>query len=396
MSMSPPSLSLSVVPCSSRAFCCVYCEKDGVECTSHEEHCMHPHDQPALHFLVHEGPQRHDIHAACLNPELVHRILPLAHYSDIAGYDSSSANAQRLIRRTILHKLSEFYASREQRTALVFNREPEQFADRLVERLTCGACLQVLYRPVELGCGHLLCSGCWVQWMAYAKDLGDGSCPCPSCRRPVRVDRVRSSAAIQLIIEGMHTRCTHHSSGCDDWLTVGKDERNLHAHLRSCGYAPVHCSDCGQQMQRRLLRRHEEDDCSFLCPSCHRQVLSKQRKTHQHGLDSELCVDASFCPNRCDSRTMHVDDVREHVRDCPAERVCCDMCGAEYARRDEMEHMQQTVVLHVHQQQRVIKRQREEIAELRKRVDCTQGQQPQPCDEEAEESAKRRRSHSSQ
>ena len=375
MSSSSPSpsssLSLSVVSCSARSFCCVYCTRDRVETTSHEEHCVHPHDQPSLHFLLHEQAQRWDMHAACLNPELVHSLVPLAHCRDIGGYEQSSDAAQRLIRRAVVHKLSEFYAEREVRTARVFNREPEAFADRLVDKLTCGACLQVLYRPVELGCAHLLCEGCWVQWMSHSKDTGSGTCPCPTCRRPVHIDRVRSSPAIQLMVEGLQVRCVHHSSGCSDWLTVGREERNLHAHLSSCGYAPVRCDDCGQEMQRRLLRRHEVNDCAFLCPSCHRQVQTAQRKAHRNGLDSDLCIDARFCPNQCDARTMHVDDVEEHLRDCPAERVGCDICGVEYVRRDEMEHMQKAVVVHVHQQQRLIKRQREEIAELRKLVDST-------------------------
>ena len=270
---SSSSLSLSIVQCSSRAYCCEYCERDHIACTSHEEHCFHPTDSPSLHFLLREGDRLWDIHPACLNVGLVHRLLPLAHCSDILGYDDCAPLARLLIRCLVLHKLSEFHRERELRVAAVFDRDPAAIADRFGERLTCAVCHLVLYHPVELGCAHLLCEGCWVHCMRHSKDIDGGSLPCPTCRSLVNVSWVRHSPAIQLMVQGLQARCVHHVDGCDALVVVGQDERQLRAHLSRCAFEKVQCSQCGRRVERMELHDQRDlvDRTLLLCPLCHQQ-----------------------------------------------------------------------------------------------------------------------------
>jgi hypothetical protein len=136
----------------------------------------------------------------------------------------------------------------------------------------------------------------------------------------------------------MEVRCVHHTEGCEEWIVVGRDERNLHSHLLHCPYHPVQCEQCGQSMPRQLLSRHLFADCSDI-----------------------HCSDVTW------------DAKLERRDECEEERARCDICGDEYRRKEQDAHMDRAMMKHVKLQQMTIKRQREEIVKLRKAVEETVG-----------------------
>ncbi|KAL0221787.1 hypothetical protein RCL1_001641 [Eukaryota sp. TZLM3-RCL] len=61
----------------------------------------------------------------------------------------------------------------------VVTSAPSALTDSLKELLTCGVCLDILANPVQLNCGHVLCSECVHAWMTSARKT------CPTCRQKV-------------------------------------------------------------------------------------------------------------------------------------------------------------------------------------------------------------------
>lgn len=64
--------------------------------------------------------------------------------------------------------------AREAQEAAVAKRNEE-----LEKVLECPTCLNLLYQPITLLCGHSFCGVCLKSW------LRSGSCICPMCRTPV-------------------------------------------------------------------------------------------------------------------------------------------------------------------------------------------------------------------
>ena len=340
---------------------------------AHDDSCLH-FPSGSVHFMV-QSPDDHKLfrhyHPACLPGSVVQAAMPLAHSGRIEGVIGSAEAV--LVWRVLVDKLQAFYKQRDAELRALYDREPDAFTDRVVDRFVCSVCRLVLHRPVELSCAHLLCESCWVQWLPHgAADSAGRSCPCPVCKQQQQLRDVRHSAAIQLIIEGLEVRCVNHQLGCRQQLTVGKEERGLQRHHDLCGFVTETCNECGAQLPRYRLAAHLADECQYHCDSCHRQVKTASRAEHSDGQDG-FCLDAVPCPNACSSSvSLHRDDVPAHRLLCPAEQLQCAMCPRQYRRSKEADHLQQFVVEHLSNQSRLISGQQAEIAELRRIVQTAQ------------------------
>ncbi|KAJ7361783.1 TNF receptor-associated factor 3 [Desmophyllum pertusum] len=106
------------------------------------------------------------------------------------------------------------------------------------------------------------------------------------------------------------------------------------AHEESCQYGDVQCQACGETMERRLLKRHRENDCinkAVACTYCGGEVRQSNMKDHL-----EVCFKFPIsCILNCGKEDIPRDMMEEHVTtQCPkAEHLCpfsvhgCDFKG---------------------------------------------------------------------
>ena len=99
-------------------------------------------------------------------------------------------------------------------------------------------------------------------------------------------------------------------------LTPSDDNRDS-----GCSFVQLDCSHCKEKIKRKILREHEENDCSKRPYKCH-------------------CCD--------DYESTFEDVTTEHISVCPSLLIpCANECGETLQRKDLASHLETTCPLHV-------------------------------------------------
>ena len=173
----------------------------------------------------------------------------------------------------------------------------------------CAICLLPARDPqqTKCECAKLYCKSC------YDK-LKTSSETCPTCRQPLDAFPDRNSYRR---IKGLRVKCT--STGCP-W--INKLE-SLKAHLETCGYVLVLCSNCKQHIVRDKHLLHCAEECPLrrhMCKHC------KAVGPYKEMIDGHLekCPDLMVpCPNSGCEVSIKRKDMASHHLECPHETINC-------------------------------------------------------------------------
>ena len=108
---------------------------------------------------------------------------------------------------------------------------------------------------------HVFCLAC------ISEHLKVNSQTCPECNEHLSVDTLRRPRVLNNYLSKLKINCNYASRGCPQYSCV----EELEAHVASCGFAPVLCSNegCGMEINRQERQHHATVVCEFKKMKCH-------------------------------------------------------------------------------------------------------------------------------
>ena len=215
-----------------------------------------------------------------------------------------------------------------------------QFVKTPSDTLICTVCFLPSRQPcLSECCGHTFCKSC----LEGSKKFSN---ICPMCRNEEFATMFNKQA--DRMIRSLHVFCTNKEQGCK-WQG---EVNNINGHLSNCLFQVIYCpNECGGCLQQQHLIVHVETECP-------RRTVSCQYCNHVgeyrfiEGQHKEECPKFPVqCPNECEIKTIHRDEVEEHREVCPLEMIQCDYhivgCKVKMARKDMNTHKQEMMEVHL-------------------------------------------------
>lgn len=162
--------------------------------------------------------------------------------------------------------------------------------------MTCAICMHVIQDPWVTSCSHSFCTYC-------IKKNNVVNSACPVCRSPRTAKNVTASKMLNQIMGTQTIRCPI-SSDCPWTGTL----EGLPSH--ECDYMLVKCDGCAEDVERRLLEAHGDQQCTNRFIAC------------------ELC-----------QLKYRISDTSVHSALCPKVQVKCADCGLEMDREAHADHL---------------------------------------------------------
>ena len=132
--------------------------------------------------------------------------------------------------------------------------------EKLLKRLTCGICLNILWKPVSCSqCQINFCESCITIW------LNKSPAKCPN-RCTTTFKKMKVSPVLNDLLSEFSIKCQFANKGCEQIL--GYDQ--LEKHEKACNYKETPCKGCGKLIFIDKLMKHE-DSCELVkmaCDSC--------------------------------------------------------------------------------------------------------------------------------
>ena len=232
-----------------------------------------------------------------------------------------------------------------------------EFVDVPADDDHCAICLLPARDPqqTKCECAKLYCKSC------YDK-LKTSSETCPTCRQPLDAFPDRNS---DRRIKGLRVKCT--STGCP-W--INKLE-SLKAHLETCGYVLVLCSNgCKQHIVREKHLMHCAVECplrTHVCKHCKAEGPYKEMIGGHLAKCPDLMVP---CPNSGCEVNIKRKDMASHHLECPHETISCPYkdvgCTYTLPRHTMADHKATSCGHHLDLSMVQLKKQDEEIRQLKK------------------------------
>ena len=119
------------------------------------------------------------------------------------------------------------HATKTAPTALVPLDDPDPRLHQHTTIPRCPICTQLLERPIELGCGTIICLGCCTNWIQFHHP--PLSCPC--CYLQLDSEHIRPPPPlIVTLLQGLLVHCMR---GCGKIVQLGQYEEHLKGGCRS-------------------------------------------------------------------------------------------------------------------------------------------------------------------
>ena len=126
------------------------------------------------------------------------------------------------------------------------------------EKLQCPACDNILHKPLQLGCGALICANCVHSWI---QNFPCDQVACPCCYDSLRTASIRPAPpAIEELLVNLLVSCTQ----CNKRVKAG----DLHNHLLSgCNLHTLdEQPDTEMHVAGSILRRHLQGENIITVP----------------------------------------------------------------------------------------------------------------------------------
>ena len=228
------------------------------------------------------------------------------------------------------------------------------------EGLECPICKELLEEPQQTTpCGHMFCKKCLValvraddsQGIALVKKgtMYEHPVTCPTCRTSCtgwfedkNVDRS---------VKNIEIFCPNGSCEWKGSLCRLEDHKAGRG-CEGCQYEPVSCTlGCGEEVIRKNLEEHKQNTCAsrpLNCKYC--QWLGTCEIMNNHY--SECQKYPIPCPNNCDQDEIPVQEVENHLQECPEQVIKCthsDLgCTEVFKRRLSEDHYENFKDVHNH------------------------------------------------
>ena len=251
------------------------------------------------------------------------------------------------------------YRRRSSNTKSVDNEEPEDsfsldesisggfdfdFIEEPPEELNCSVCLLVLRDPhLTSCCGNHFCQSC-------IDKIKDGTQPCPLCKDSTFTTFLNKS--LQRKVNELKIHCPRSEVGCAWTGTVAGAADHLDPSSGDCQYVDVVCSLCSEEIQRKDLLSHMNEECAkrpFTCAHCgYSNTWIEVTSKH-----SKQCMSYPLqCPNQCGIGAIERKNLNAHITSlCPLQVEPCAFefagCGVQVKRKDREEHVETSMTAHV-------------------------------------------------
>ena len=214
-----------------------------------------------------------------------------------------------------------------------------QFVDS-VEDYKCPLCLHVTREPFLTSCcGQHFCQVC------ISRILTDNK-PCPCCKEnsfTTLLDKKQKRKVLSLKVY-----CKKRAKECQWVGGLGELENHL---CENCQFVKVNCpNNCGLAIQRRLVAKHQANNCLNRSHSCQYCQL---KATYKEIQDDHLHVFPKYpvsCLNECGVSPLERDQLEDHFRECPLQLVECEFremgCEEMVKRKDLVRHMEEGTQKH--------------------------------------------------
>jgi len=234
------------------------------------------------------------------------------------------------------------------------------FAKPQSDHLKCPICFNIMKDPVTcVSQGHTFCRYCVTRHLDRIET-------CPTCREPLKKDKLIPSRLIRSLIEDAEVHCFSYQSSQDneiqakkrnggevaescDWIGKLNDAER---HYNECQFVKVNCPHigCDDSLLRNLLPEHIESCLHRLIPCQWCNVRNKIDQLDAHSLE---CGKRPVpCPNSCmdmNGVIQYFDPSKlaHHRSLCSLESINCKFsvagCKTKQMRKDMPIHENDTV-----------------------------------------------------
>ena len=228
------------------------------------------------------------------------------------------------------------------------------FTEPVPEELICPVCHEVLYQPQQTPCGHLFCKKCLdnARWSGarYSWRRPEvSSASCPTCRTDCD-DGGFQDKHIERKVNNLQITCYYRSCEWKGSLCRLDDHKEGRG-CEGCQYEPVSCTlGCGEEVIRKDLEDHKQNNCLLRkvdCKYCQWHGIVKKIETHYTN-----CLNYPLnCPNNCGEIDLHVQNMEDHLRECPEQKTKCPYstsgCTAMVKRKNLEDHKESSKDQHL-------------------------------------------------
>ena len=234
----------------------------------------------------------------------------------------------------------------------------------LSEKYFCSICHLVARDPQQVSCCNILyCKSC-LQKLQPRNTYSRQSVGCPSCRKPL--GNYFSDGRTEREIKSLKVYCTNSEEGCEWQGTINETDTSIEAHLNSCPYQLIPCTnECGKNIPRQLLGQHLEENCCnrlVKCQYCNENI------THQYIDDIHLdeCPDYPLkCSNEECEEVIPRRLLASHNETCPKAIITCEYntvgCNKRMKREEKEEHDEESVKKHLQMAVKRFKESQDEV-----------------------------------
>ena len=237
------------------------------------------------------------------------------------------------------------------------------------DRYICTICKLVSRDPQQTNCcGNTFCNTCLSQ---HSQVIGQNA-RCPLCNEPPL--QYFNDAKLNREIISLKVYCTNSEEGCKWKGTINETDTSIEAHLYSCPYQLIPCTnECGGNIRRNTLETHLTVNCPkrlVKCEYCQEKLPYCQIKSDRH---LNKCPDYPLkCSNEECAKKIPRGLLESHNETCPKAIITCEYntvgCNKKMKREEKEEHNKESVQEHLQMTKRHLQMAKETIESLRTQV----------------------------
>ena len=229
------------------------------------------------------------------------------------------------------------------------------------DRYICAICTLVAHDPQQVTCCYnTFCKTC----LEHLKQSSGQHAKCPLCKEPLNFFK---DGKINREIISLKVYCTNSEEGCEWKGTINETDTSIEAHLNSCPYQLIPCTnECGENIRRSTLETHLTVNCPERLVKC--EYCGKQGK-HQIIISSSHLDECPDYPLKCSNEECEEVIPRRllalHNETCPKAIITCEYntvgCNKIMKREEKEEHNKESVREHLQMTKEEIQMTKEEL-----------------------------------
>ena len=180
----------------------------------------------------------------------------------------------------------------------------ENFVEKIGDEYKCAMCLLVLRSPIQMACGHRMCSPCFARTQQHAVQ-NNIPLTCPLDRLPVSPDDVFPDRGMTRTVGNLKVKCRNVERGCG-WIG---DLRDLATHRHRCRYQHVAVGGAGAAEESSIMR-----ELLARVLSCEEKLASKEKDAARQDLVlSQLRTELQSQRSELETVKLHNQQLVEEV-----------------------------------------------------------------------------------